>query len=107
MNSQNSVFPDSKNHYDILDGLRGVAAVLVVVFHLFESFTGGNHLIQVINHGYLSVDFFFVLSGFVVGYAYDDRWGKMTIGGFFKRRIIRLHPMVVHHGIYVSGSRLF
>jgi peptidoglycan/LPS O-acetylase OafA/YrhL len=49
----------------------------------------------VINHGYLAVDFFFVLSGFVVGYAYDDRWSKMSIGGFFKRRLIRLQPMVV------------
>ena len=110
MNSQDSVFPDSKSHYDILDGLRGVAAVLVVTFHLFESFTGGNHLIQVINHGYLSVDFFFVLSGFVVGYAYDDRWGKITVGGFFKRRIIRLQPMVIMGmivgaiGFYFSAS---
>jgi len=31
----------------------------------------------------------------VIGYAYDDRWGKMTVKGFFKRRLIRLHPMVV------------
>ena len=50
---------------------------------------------QFINHGYLAVDFFFVLSGFVIGYAYDDRWGKMTTWGFFKRRLVRLHPMVV------------
>ena len=48
-----------------------------------------------INHGYLAVDFFFVFSGFVVGYAYDDRWNKMTIGAFFLRRLIRLQPMVV------------
>ena len=41
------------------------------------------------------MDFFFVLSGFVIGYAYDDRWGKMTTWGFFKRRLVRLHPMVV------------
>ena len=110
MNTQNSVFPDSKSHYDILDALRGVAALLVVFFHLFEAFTGGNHLVQLINHGYLAVDFFFVLSGFVVGYAYDDRWGKMTLGGFFKRRIIRLHPMVIMGmiigaiGFYFSAS---
>jgi peptidoglycan/LPS O-acetylase OafA/YrhL len=51
---------------------------------------------QVINHGYLAVDFFFVLSGFVIGYAFDDRWGKgMGVGTFFKRRLIRLQPMVV------------
>lgn len=97
MNSgaQSSVFPDSKSHYDILDGLRGVAAVMVVMFHIFETHTGGNHLIQWINHGYLAVDFFFVLSGFVIGYAYDDRWRKMSLGGFFKRRLIRLHPMII------------
>ncbi len=105
-----SVFTDSKNHYEILDGLRGVAAVMVVLFHLFETFTGGNHLIQIINHGYLAVDFFFVLSGFVIGYAYDNRWAKMTLGGFFKRRLIRLHPMIILGmligaiGFYFSAS---
>jgi peptidoglycan/LPS O-acetylase OafA/YrhL len=89
-----SVFPDSKSHYDILDGLRGVAAVMVVAFHLLESHAT-SHFDQMINHGYLAVDFFYVLSGFVIGYAYDDRWGKMTLGGFFKRRLIRLHPMII------------
>ncbi|KAA6337625.1 hypothetical protein EZS27_014302 [termite gut metagenome] len=84
----------TKPHYEILDGLRGVAAVIVVAFHILEAHST-NHLDQVINHGYLAVDFFFVLSGFVIGYAYDDRWGKMTIGGFFKRRLIRLQPMVI------------
>jgi len=84
----------AKPHYPILDGLRGVASVMVVAFHLFEAHST-SHLDQIINHGYLAVDFFFVLSGFVVGYAYDDRWGKMTIGGFFKRRLVRLQPMVV------------
>lgn len=109
-NAQLSAFSDSKSHYEILDGLRGVAAVMVVIFHLLETFTGGNHLIQIMNHGYLAVDFFFVLSGFVIGYAYDDRWGKMTLGGFFKRRLIRLHPMIIMGmiigaiGFYFSAS---
>lgn len=84
----------SKPHYPILDGLRGVAAVMVVAFHIFES-NATSRFDQVINHGYLAVDFFFVLSGFVMGYAYDDRWGKMSIGSFFKRRLIRLQPMVI------------
>ncbi|MBD8348945.1 acyltransferase family protein [Dysgonomonas sp. HGC4] len=90
----NAAFTDTKPHYNILDGLRGVAAIMVVCFHIFEAFAS-SHLDQRINHGYLAVDFFFILSGFVVGYAYDDRWGKMTTKDFFKRRIIRLHPMVV------------
>ncbi|CAC9975795.1 acyltransferase family protein [Flavobacterium panici] len=84
-----------KKHYEILDGLRGVAAILVVIFHIFETFSGGNRFIQIINHGYLAVDFFFLLSGFVVAYAYDDRWGKMTQWEFYKRRLIRLQPMVI------------
>lgn len=93
-----SVNSDSKPHYALLDGLRGVAALLVVWYHIFEGyqFAGQKDIIDFANHGYLAVDFFFILSGFVVGYAYDSRWGKtLTLGGFFKRRIIRLHPMVI------------
>lgn len=92
------VFTDTKAHYDLLDGLRGVAALLVVFYHVFEGFqfASGSSTVGGINHGYLAVDFFFILSGFVVGYAYDDRLGTtMTLGNFFKRRLIRLHPMVV------------
>lgn len=93
----------SKPHYALLDGLRGVAALLVLWYHVFEGFsfalavnTGNEPPIWTVNHGYLAVDFFFILSGFVIGYAYDDRWGKsLSLGGFFKRRLIRLHPLVV------------
>ena len=91
-------FSDSKPHYALLDGLRGVAAMLVVWYHVFEGFqfAGNKPVIDFINHGYLAVDFFFMLSGFVIGYAYDDRWGKsLSMGGFFRRRLIRLHPMVM------------
>lgn len=104
MNTQ-TTYLASKPHYEILDGLRGVAAIMVIIFHLFETHSQGNHLIQIINHGYLAVDFFFMLSGFVIGYAYDDRWDKMTLGTFFKRRIIRLHPMVIMGSIV--GASLF
>lgn len=85
----------SKPRFEILDGLRGVAAMIVVMFHLFETYSAGPcH--QIINHGYLAVDFFFILSGFVIGYAYDDRWVKgMTTWDFFKRRLIRLQPLVI------------
>ena len=121
------VFADTKPHYVILDGLRGVAALLVIVYHVFECFDWSPA-----PHGYLAVDFFFVLSGFVIGYAYDDRWkkptpslpsvanegfapldgvaatpvaalktpvargeGSLNTFSFFRRRLIRLHPMVV------------
>jgi peptidoglycan/LPS O-acetylase OafA/YrhL len=84
----------TKPHYAILDGLRGVAALTVVAFHLCEAHAT-SHLDQLINHGYLAVDFLFLLSGFLIGYAYDDRWHRMTIAGFFKTRLIRLQPLVV------------
>ena len=92
--SFSTAFADSKPHYHILDGLRGVAAIMVIWYHIFEAFATSPYD-QHFNHGYLAVDFFFILSGFVVGYAYDDRWRKMSVGDFFRRRLIRLQPMVV------------
>jgi peptidoglycan/LPS O-acetylase OafA/YrhL len=92
----------TKPHYPILDGLRGVAALLVVAFHLMEAHAT-SHRDQLINHGYLAVDFFFLLSGFVIGYAYDDRWGRLTLGSFGKRRLVRLQPMVVL-GMLIGGA---
>src|SRR5665213_1472442 len=96
---------ESKSHYEILDGLRGVASIIVVAFHVLESYTNGDRFAQIINHGYLAVDFFFLLSGFVVAYAYDDRWGKMTLWDFCKRRLIRLQPMIIMGSII--GAALF
>ena len=95
-NHASAAFADSKPHYELLDGLRGVAALVVIWYHVFEGFAT-SPVDQRFNHGYLAVDFFFILSGFVVGYAYDDRWKRRTLsfGGFIKRRLIRLHPMVV------------
>lgn len=102
MSGSNVGFSDTKKHYLILDGLRGIAALIVVCFHILEVYSGYDHRRQIINHGYLAVDFFFLLSGFVIGYAYDDRWKGMTAREFFKRRLIRLHPMIVM-GMLVGG----
>ena len=92
-----------KPHFALLDGLRGVAALAVLWYHVNEGFAfaaatngAGDGIIRTFNHGYLAVDFFFLLSGFVIAYAYDDRWDKgLTVGTFFKRRLIRLHPMLI------------
>ena len=101
-NISSASFANTKPHYELLDGLRGVAAILVVFYHIFEGFSFaeltngvGSGLITTLNHGHIAVDFFFILSGFVISYAYDNRWQEMSTWQFFKRRLIRLHPMLI------------
>lgn len=86
----------NNQRYDLLDGLRGVAALMVLFYHVFndsKSFFVWPEPVSEFFHGFLAVDFFFILSGFVMGYAYDDR--GLTLKDFLRRRLIRLHPMVL------------
>jgi peptidoglycan/LPS O-acetylase OafA/YrhL len=83
-----------KPHFEVLDDLRGIAALCVVIFHFSEMVIWDYSKLW-IGHGFLAVDFFFCLSGFVLGYAYDDRIAKMGLGKFLRSRLIRLHPMVI------------
>src|SRR6476660_2588287 len=92
--NESQVILKTKKHFEILDGLRGIAALAVVIFHFME-WVFPDYSQNFIGHGFLAVDFFFCLSGFVIGYAYDNRIGKMGVGEFFKSRLIRLHPLVV------------
>lgn len=107
-----------KSHYEVLDGLRGVAALSVFVFHIFEV-TVAPPENNPLWYTYLAVDFFFVLSGFVLGYSYDKRLSiesepafRLDFWGFFKRRLIRLHPLIIVGIIlglagYVAGPFIF
>ena len=106
LKTQHSPIPpgSEKHHYHILDGLRGVAAIVVVWFHIFEAYAT-SHVDQIINHSYLAVDIFYKLSSFVIGYAYDNRWKTMTTREFIKRRLIRLQPMVAIGALI--GARIF
>ncbi|WP_041521906.1 acyltransferase family protein [Gilvimarinus agarilyticus] len=85
---------NNKPHFEILDGLRGLAAVVVVIFHFMEIVVPDFSRIW-IAHGFLAVDFFFCLSGFVIAYAYDTRIANMGLLSFIKVRLIRLQPLVV------------
>ena len=93
-------FTDSKPHYALLDGLRGAAALMVVWYHVFEGFAfAGGGVIENFNHGHLGVDFFFMLSGFVISYAYDDRWqaqskNRLTLSSFINMLIYIIHSLL-------------
>lgn len=78
-----AAFADTKPHYELLDGLRGVAALLVVFYHIFEglSFAAGGTLITTINHGYLAVDFFFILPVLLSAMPTTTAWGKPCLSG--------------------------
>lgn len=112
MTTGTNTYLESKPRFEILDGLRGVAALGVVLFHLMECYPSAISR-WVMPHGFMSVDFFFALSGLVLGYAYDDRWDRMSVWGFFKRRLTRLQPMAVMGVIvglcffYYSGGPTF
>ncbi len=84
-----------KEHFEILDGLRGSAALLVVLFHIQGITVGFNGAKVFFHHAPLAVDFFFALSGFVIGYAYDDRWNRLTPARFMALRLARLHPLLL------------
>lgn len=89
----NSNLLKTKPHYETLDGLRGIAAIAVVIFHFMEIATP-DYKDNFIAHSYLAVDFFFCLSGFVIAYAYDNKIKTIGVKTFLKLRLIRLEPLV-------------
>lgn len=84
-----------------LDALRGVAACLVAGFH-YGDMAG----LPIFRHAYLAVDFFFILSGFVIAQAYGEALssGRMNSATFMRKRFERLWPMFVL-GIAIAISR--
>lgn len=84
--------PRRTARFEVLDSFRGIAALLVVLFHLRV----GNQLLQsgFIHGSYLFVDFFFVLSGFVIARNYLDRISDAdSFNAFLVRRFFRLLPL--------------
>lgn len=88
--------PHTTGRFYLLDGLRGVAAFAVILDHVPSGMLG-----DLVSGRALSVDFFFVLSGFVLAHAYGDKledgWSPWA---FMRARLIRLYPL------YLAGSLL-
>lgn len=80
------------NRFALLDGLRGLAAIAVMLYHVDHAWMPGGHL---------AVDFFFILSGFVIGLNYHERLASGELGfvRFTTLRIARLYPMLLVGGL--------
>ena len=90
-----------------LTGARGIAAWFVVLFHLRYMMVGMGGPHGPLSHGYLAVDFFFVLSGFVIWLTYSERLRAEGLAGiprFLKRRIARVWPL---HLVTLAGAVIF
>jgi peptidoglycan/LPS O-acetylase OafA/YrhL len=85
-------------HVPALDGVRGLAIVMVLLFHFIAQTTATNGFEKavnwVLNHGLLGVDLFFVLSGFLItGILYDSRSDPAYFRSFYMRRVLRIFPL--------------
>lgn len=87
-----------------LTSLRGIAAIAVVLQHF--SATASRHatgwIPSLVPHGYMAVDFFFVLSGFIMSYTYlagFEALGMRAYGPFLWKRVARIFPL----GIFVTA----
>ena len=92
-------------HLPALNGLRGVAVIGVVAYHLQLGWASG---------GYLGVDLFFVLSGFLITSLLLEEWvgsGRISLAAFWGRRAKRLLPalflVVIALGLYLIANALF
>jgi exopolysaccharide production protein ExoZ len=94
----------SMGKLSLIQGLRGVASLLVVLFHTSEQFKekfNQNFLLNVFNFGFSGVDIFFVLSGFIIMYAHKTQIGDFKkIIPFLRKRLIRIYPI---YWLLVSG----
>lgn len=88
-----------------LTSVRGIAAWLVVLYHIRLSIAGlPQGAVDVLAKGYLAVDFFFLLSGFVIWMTWGDRLrtgGVTQVPAFLQRRIARIWPL---HAVVLAGA---
>jgi peptidoglycan/LPS O-acetylase OafA/YrhL len=87
-----------------LTGVRGVAAAVIVLYHYgnVQLYGGGNIAYFRIPHGYLPVDLFFMLSGYVIGLTYKDAFGSGSMRNFatfMLKRVARLYPAYLAIGL--------
>jgi peptidoglycan/LPS O-acetylase OafA/YrhL len=97
---ENTRASSERHRFHVLDGMRGVAAIMVMAFHYFSP-------LPYLKNAFIAVDFFFILSGFVICHAYGDKLDQgMSFGDFVTRRVGRLYPFLLI-GILVGAPFLY
>jgi peptidoglycan/LPS O-acetylase OafA/YrhL len=98
------------NHVAALDGVRGLAVLLVIAFHVFGVNDIGSRPWELVLHrlmaaGWLGVDIFFVLSGFLItGILYSTLSSERFFGNFYGRRTLRIFPLYYGYLLLVAAS---
>lgn len=100
-----------KKRFEVLDVLRGVAVSMVVLFHM-SAFSDtpliNNHLV---GNSDLFIDFFFVISGFIISHNYRHISSLEKLQQFLKRRWLRMYPLhltlLLVFGIIVTATHLY
>ena len=84
---------DAVMRFDVLDALRGICALVVALYH-FQS-NGYISSLALVKNGWLFVDYFFVLSGFVIAHSYGTRLAnrEVSVGRFMGLRMGRIYPL--------------
>jgi peptidoglycan/LPS O-acetylase OafA/YrhL len=90
--------PGFGGHLPTLDGVRGLAILMVLMYHFVAQTTATNRFEAAVNwllsYGFLGVDLFFVLSGFLItGILYDSRADPAYFQSFYMRRLLRIFPL--------------
>lgn len=80
----------ARRRFDTLDGMRGIAAILVMIYHYYQ-----RQDLPILKNTFIAVDFFFLLSGFVIMHAYGARLAAgMSRWLYLSHRLIRLYPLM-------------
>jgi peptidoglycan/LPS O-acetylase OafA/YrhL len=92
-------------HYPVLDALRGVAILDVMLYHFCGGYKGNNPALllgsAIVDSGWMGVDLFFVLSGFLItGILYDTACTENKVRNFYARRALRIFPLF--YGVLVG-----
>jgi peptidoglycan/LPS O-acetylase OafA/YrhL len=88
----------SRGHLPVLDGVRGLAVLMVLIFHFVGQMLPTNAveraIVGVTKYGLLGVDLFFVLSGFLItGILYEAHNKPHYLRNFYMRRLLRIFPL--------------